>query len=221
MEKPASIETATRVISAFIGIAEDLAELPKLASPQYQQAAKSLCEICGKLQSANQKVTGWMFRFRYLDFQQEENQVRTTFFATSQEYMTLKSSQMHQLTITCHDIGRIYRDNLQPILGELLEPEPQKKTEHVFEELSNLDNEWLSFVHVELFLRLDAFVNTVEKQILDRDMDGAADSHRKFIEKSTEVSTQLNSFTGALTSLVDRFADIAGTPATLCERRDE
>jgi hypothetical protein len=52
-------------------------------------------------------------------------------------------------------------------------------------------------------------------------MNGAAKSHLKFIEESTEVSRQLDRFTGALTNLVDRFADIAGTPVTLSERRDE
>jgi hypothetical protein len=64
-------------------------------------------------------------------------------------------------------------------------------------------------------------VNNVENQVRARDMNGAAKSHLKFIEESTEVSRQLDRFTGALTNLVDRFADIAGTPVTLSERRDE
>jgi hypothetical protein len=223
MGRSASIATATSIISDFIRIAGDLEKLPKLSSPQYKQAAKSLSEICGLLRKGNKKVADWIYRFRYqVDFLQDANQARTTFLAAAQDYKTLRSDQMDQLTLTCHDIRRIYYNDIEPKLGELLEEgESQKKAKQVFEELSHVDNDWLDFVRKELIWRLGTFADNTENQVRAHHMDAALKSHLKFIEESTEVSKQLDEFHGALTKLMDRFADIAGTPVTLSEHRDE
>jgi hypothetical protein len=221
MEDPASIATAVATIRSFIEVAKNLAGLPKLASPQYEEAARGLFTVCKLLQMGNRNVGAWLTDFRYkVDFNQDEDQVRTNFFTIVANYKANKSSQLSDLDVACNDIYRIYNSTIKPQLGTLI-PNKKKReeAEQVFVYLSIIDRHWLEFVEQGVIGMLDKFVDDAERKIRANNMDGAARSYSQFLEESTDLATQLEEFTGALTRLMNRFADISGTPVTVNVRR--
>ena len=204
----ASIET----IDKFVGIAGELAKLPALVLPQYQLAAKDLYEICQKLLKANENLSRWLHRFRYLDLSSPGVPS-----IAIQEYRTMKSGpEFQQLKFSCGDISKIYYKDISSKIGSWFsDRHKMEEAEGTFTKLTHADSEMVAFVFDEVIARLDTFVDKVENEVDTSNLDKAEELRLEFKSKTKEIAQQLEKFSNDLSELVINFAKIARVPITL------
>lgn len=203
-------------MSRFIRIANELANNPALLSQQDRnEAAEALYDICRMVLTANENLTRWLRRF--LDFDFNQGGAGAEFKELEKKYDNVKNGpELHQLKFRCGDIGKIYRDGIQPRLGGwFVSRRKREEAKRIFEELSGADLGMIIFISDDVIEPLNEFVGEVEKHVDAQDMNAAEASRLKYKAEFGELSKQLEMFNGELARLVVHFANIARRPVTL------
>lgn len=211
---PAAIP-ALNALDGFIGVARELAKLPALVLPQYQSAARDLYKICQKLLTANEYLSRWLHRFLYFDFRQQD--VRTEFLEAVSEYRTMKSGpEFQQLKYSCGDISLIYGQEIASKLGNwFTRTQKREEVEGIFASLGDADDTMVRFIYDYVMAKLDDFVRKAEEHVDAGAMDDAEQLRLEFKAESREITESLERFSGELSDLMIRFAQIARVPVTL------
>jgi len=206
------ISSALGVISKFIDIGKEIAKLPALFLPQYQSSATDLYEICQKLLKANENLSRWLHRFRYLDLS-DRNATSLAF----QEYRSMKTGpEFQQMKFSCFDISSIYYRNISLKIGMWFSNQQKiEEAEGIFNRLTDADEDMVAFVFDIVIGRLDEFVDEVENEFDVGNLDRAEELRLEFKSETKEIAQQLEKFSGDLSDLTISFAKIARVPITL------
>lgn len=210
-----TITTTLDVFDKFITIAKQLAALPALVLPQYQNAARDLYEICQKLLTANENLSRWLYQFLYFDFRQD--QARTKFLELVQGYKTMKHGpEFHQLKFSCGDISSVYHQNIKSKIGNwFTDQSKREEVEGIFQILTDADKFMVTFTYDYVVSNLDNLVSSAENYVDMNDMNGAEAVRLRFKAELRDVTERLEKFGSDLSSLVINFAEAARVPVTL------
>ena len=203
------------IFDKFIGIAKEIAKLPALVLPQYKDAAQDMYQICQKLLTANENLSRWLHRFIYFDFRQQNS--RTEFLRSMQEYKTMKNGpEYQQLKFSCSDISGIYYQHISSKIGDwFTNKQKREEVEGIFASLTDADRAMVSFTYDEVINRLDNFLTKVEQHVDSGVLNDAEVERLKFKVDSKDITETLGRFSGELSDLVINFAQIAQVPVTI------
>lgn len=209
------IGTSLEIFDKFIVIAKEIAKLPALVLPQYQEAARDMYRICQKLLLANENLSRWLLRFVYFDFRQQNG--RGEFLRSLQEYRTMKSGpEYQQLKFSCSDISNVYYRQISSKIADWFSDKQKKEEiEGIFTSLASADSALVSFTYDEVIKRLDGFIVIVEQHVERGAIDNAEEERLKFKSDSRDIAGALEYFSGELSDLVIKFAQIARVPVTI------
>ena len=210
-----AIKPALETFDKFIEIAKELAKLPQLVLPQYQDAARDLYEIAQKLLTANENLSRWLYKFLYFDFRQSD--ARGKFLELLRDYKTMKQGpEFRQLKFSCGDIAAIYYRNIASKLGAWLSDQRKlEEAQGMFAALSDADRDLVSFTYDQVVKALDGAIADMERDVEASALDDAERRRLEAKAEMTDVTERLEAFAGALSELVLEFASVARAPVTL------
>jgi hypothetical protein len=210
-----AITPTLEVLDKFISIAKELTKLPALVLPQYQPAAHDLYEICQKLLTANENLSRWLYKFLYFDFRQQD--ARTKFLDLVRDYKTMKQGpEFRQLKFSCGDISAVYYRNIDSKIGSWFSNQGKlEEAQGIFTKLTDADNDMVAFTYDHVVGKLDNGVDSIEKHVEAGVLNDAEDVRLQIKADMREVTEHLEKFSGELSDLVIRFANIARVPVTL------
>ena len=209
------IDISLGILEKFIGIAKEIAKLPALVLPQYQNAAQDMYKICQKLLIANENLSRWLHRFIYFDFRHQS--ARSEFLKSLQEYQTMKSGpEYQQLKFSCSDIGSIYSQQISSkIVDWFTNKQKKEEVEGIFASLTDADGAMVAFTYDNVIKKLDDFLATVENHVNVSAFNDAEEERLKFRVESKDITEAIGKFSGELSDLVIKFAQIARVPVTI------
>ncbi len=210
-----SIKSSLEIFDKFVSIAKEIAKLPALVLPQYQAAAQDMYQICQKLLSANENLSRWLHRFIYFDFRRQN--ARTEFMKALQEYKTMKNGpEFQQLKFSCSDIGNVYYQNISSKIADWFSNKQKKEeVEGIFAALTDADSEMVSFTYDEVISKLDNFLTKEEQNVDLNAFNDAEEDRLKFKGDSKDITKSMEKFSGELSDLVIKFAQLARVPVTI------
>jgi len=209
------IKNSLEIFDKFIGIAKEIAKLPALVLPQYQDSAQDMYQICQKLLTSNENLSRWLYRFIYFDFRHPNAQ--SNFMTAVGEYRTMKNGpEFQQLKFSCSDIESVYYQHISSKIGDWFSnKQKMEEVEGIFKSLSEADAEMVSLTYDEVIHKLDAFIENVERFVDSGDFDNSERERLKFKTDSKEITSAFEKFSGELSVLVIKFAQIARVPVTI------
>jgi hypothetical protein len=208
------VKDALETLNSFITLSKEISKLPALILPQYQSAAKDLFQICQKILTANEKLTGYLHQFRDLDLRRPDAREKTSDII--REYKAMKISGLNNLKFSCHDIGIIYSNNIKQKIGKWFSNQQKlEESQGIFEKLTQADTEMITFIVETVIKKIDEFANEIDGWS-DQDLIHKAEASRiKFKTQTSQIAQNLEKFNNDLAELVMRFSEIAKTPITI------
>jgi hypothetical protein len=204
-------------VDKFVKLGNELAKLPAFLFPQYQTAAIDLYQICQKLLIANENLARWLYSFQYFDFTKPSSV--SDFLNLCQKYTTMKTGpERRELKFRCADINLIYRKDIASKIGAWFTNQQRaNEAATVFEDLTGGDQAMVDFIEREVIGRLDAFEAEAEPLVRVNNINGAEAARLRFKASTGDLGRRLEQFSGELSDLVIKFADIGKIPVTLAK----
>jgi hypothetical protein len=204
-------------IDKFVKLGNELAKLPAFVFPQYRTAAIDLYQICQKLLVANENLARWLYSFQYFDFTRPSSV--PDFLGLCQKYTVMKTGpERRELKFRCSDIRLIYKKEIESKIGTWFTNQQRAKVAgDVFEELTGYDQAMVDFIEREVINRLDTFEKEVEPLVRGNDLNGAEAARLRFKALTGDLGRRLEQFSGELSDLVIKFAEIGKIPVTLAQ----
>jgi hypothetical protein len=124
--------------------------------------------------------------------------------------------ERRELKFRCGDIQLIYHKEIKSKIGSWFTNQQRAKdAADVFEDLSGADQAMVDFIDAEIINRLDAFESEVEPLVRVNDLNGAEAARLRFKASTGDMGRRLEQFSGELSDLVIKFAEIGKIPVTL------
>jgi hypothetical protein len=132
----------------------------------------------------------------------------------------MKAGNAYQeLKVSCHDIGNIYRQNLENTISSwFTNAQKQQEAARIFEQLTDADAQLVVFVNEEILMRLNKLVEEAEVAVDTGDLDEAEKQRLASKIECKEVLEFLTRFSGEIADLVIIFSVVARVPITLRNR---
>jgi hypothetical protein len=221
-------------INTFIELADRIAQLRKLASPQYKESAKGFYCICKMILKANENISRWFNQFAYFNFgtASEINNTKTKLNDLIADYKTKKNNNLLEMKFNCGDFYRIYEEKIKSKFGTLFARKHEiwgrifgKKTtienaERLFQDLGDADRGMISYIEDNYLTNLDNFIKEIENAMRENNLSKAERRRLEFKEETEEIRNQVEELNKSLGKLVMKFADMAQTPVTLVSDND-
>ena len=124
--------------------------------------------------------------------------------------------EYQQLKFSCSDIGGVYYQHISSKIVDWFSCKQKKEeVEGIFASLTDADRDMVSFTYDEVIDRLDNFLTKVEQHVDSGVLDNAEEDRLKFKVDSKDITEALEKFSGELSDLVIKFAQIARVPVTI------
>jgi hypothetical protein len=201
------LSTGLKTIDQFINISKTVAKLPALVLADAEGASNDFVEICKQILDGNENVVRWFNNFLYFDF--TESDAVKKFTELKKEYEALKAGSGYQkLKFNCGEIAYIYHKRISSKLGEWFQRKKLKEAKEVFDNLTVADAEMVSFVFVEVFGKLSAFADEVEKHVIDNnDLRKVEEIRLNFKVETKKLVPKLQGFSNDLAELILKFSE--------------
>jgi hypothetical protein len=177
------------------------------------------------LLKANENISRRYYGFAYFRFEDQEAAPKINNLIG--EYRTLRGPHLRELKSSCNDIARIYDSKIKSKFGALFtihhqtlgrifgKPTTLKDAQQLFETLGDADRVMVDYIERTYLNELDKFVNDIDDAMDNKDLLSAERRRLGFKAESRERVKQLEDLNDDLSDLVNKFADLAGTPVTL------
>jgi hypothetical protein len=209
-------ESALDGIDRMVTVGREIAKVPALAMPQYRAAVEDLYQIAQKLLLANENMARWLNRFLQFDFRAPD--ARGRFLELVGEYRTTRTGPgFESMKWSCHDIGIIYRRNIETKIPEMFPKDHQaaEEAQRAFNYIINADDDMVAFIYETVVGEIDRFVSDAEHHVDRSDLNFAEERRLQFKVAAAPISERLERLGGGLSDLVLQCARLAERPVTL------